>query len=68
MTLLSVPDMSCSHCKATIETVLAALPDAGQVTVNLASHQVSVAGKAPAAAILAALAEVGYPAEIVTGN
>ena len=55
MTTLSVPDMSCNHCKATVEAALGAVPDAGAVTVDLTSRKVQVAGPAPTATLLQAL-------------
>ncbi|MBN8630858.1 MAG: heavy-metal-associated domain-containing protein [Rhodobacterales bacterium] len=64
MTTLSVPDMSCNHCKATVEAALAAVPEAGAVTVDLAARKVEVAGPAPAAALLRALDTAGYPATV----
>lgn len=64
MTTLSVPDMSCSHCKATVEAALGAVPEVGAVTVDLAARKVQVAGPAPAAALLQALDKAGYPATV----
>jgi copper chaperone len=64
MTTLSVPDMSCSHCKAAVETALAAVPDAGTVEVDLTARIARVSGPAPAAELLTALDQAGYPASI----
>ena len=64
MTTLSVPDMSCNHCKATVEATLGAVPDAGTVTVDLTTRKVEVAGPASAAALIAALDTAGYPATV----
>ena len=64
MTTLSVPDMSCNHCKATVESALGAVPEAGAVTVDLTTRKVQVAGPAPAAALLQALDKAGYPAVV----
>ncbi len=60
MTLLSVPDMSCGHCKASVEAALTPLAGMAPITVDLAQRQVSVAG--PADAALKALAAIGFPA------
>jgi len=65
MTTLSVPDMSCNHCKMTIEAALAAVPQTGTVTVDLATRKVSVSGTAPADQLLQALDKAGYPASVV---
>ena len=64
MTTLSVPDMSCSHCKATVEAALGAVPEVGAVTVDLTTRKVQVAGPATAAALLPALDKAGYPATV----
>ena len=61
MTTLSVPDMSCGHCKASVEQALA--PIATAVTVDLTTRQVRAEGAAPA--MIAALAAVGFPAEVI---
>jgi copper chaperone len=62
MTTLSIPDMSCGHCKAAVEAALAAVPGTGPVTVDLVRRQVQVAGDAPLTALVAALDAAGYPA------
>lgn len=67
MTQLSVPDMSCGHCKASVEAALSALPDAGAITVDLTTRQVTVAGKAAPEALLAALNTIGFPAQVMAG-
>jgi copper chaperone len=63
MTTLSIPDMSCGHCKATVEKALASVPGAGDVAVDLAARTASVTGPAETAALLAALDAAGYPAK-----
>jgi copper chaperone len=67
MTTLSIPDMSCAHCKASVETALAAVPGSGAVSVQLAERRAVADGPAPSAALLAALAAAGYPATVVAG-
>jgi copper chaperone len=66
MTVLSVPDMTCGHCKASVEAALSGVPGVGKVSVDLASHRVEVGGGASPEAMLRALDEVGFPAEVVT--
>lgn len=66
MTSFSVPDMTCNHCKATIEKALSAVPQSGPIRVDLERHVLTTEGAAPAAAILAALAEVDYAATVLT--
>jgi copper chaperone len=62
MTTLSIPDMSCGHCKAAVEAALSAVPGALDIRVDLARRQVSVAGDAAPAALITALDAAGYPA------
>ena len=64
MTTLSVPDMSCGHCKTAVETALA--PLCTQVLVDLPARQLRVDAQADPAAILRALAAVGFPAQIIS--
>lgn len=60
MIVLSVPDMSCGHCKAAIEAALA--PVARAVSVDLDSRRVTVEGEADLTGLIAALAAIGFPA------
>ncbi len=62
MTTLSVPDMSCGHCKASIEAALA--PLATRVEVDLPARRVSAEG-APPEALVKALDAIGFPATVV---
>ena len=61
---LSIPDMSCGHCKAAVEKVIAAQDAGASVIVDLTSRTVEVASTAAPEAILAALAAEGYPAAL----
>lgn len=65
MTRFSVPDMNCKHCQATIEKALSAVPGSGPVRFDLDSHVLTTEGPAPAEVILAALAEIEYPATVL---
>ena len=60
---LSVPDISCDHCRRTIETALGRLPGVRAATVDVAARRVEVtydeATVAPAA-IRDTLADEGY--------
>ncbi len=64
MTNLSIPDMSCGHCKVAVEAALAAVPGVRDISVDLAERRASVGGEAPAPALLAALEAAGYPAQV----
>lgn len=63
MTTLSVPDMSCGHCKASVEAAIFAADPAAKVSVDLASRTVAVTA-ADLAPVLKALEAEGYPATV----
>ncbi len=62
---LSIPDMTCGHCKMAVEKTIAAQDAGAKVAVDLDSHTVSVESKAPLAALLQALEAEGYPAALL---
>lgn len=64
MTVLSVPDISCNHCKVAIESALGAVAQSGTVTVDVSSRTVAVSGPAPVQDLLRALDQAGYPASL----
>lgn len=55
--IFSVPDMSCNHCKATIEEAVTAA--GGRATVDLPQKRVTVEGLDPARAE-SALVQAGF--------
>jgi copper chaperone len=63
---LTVPDMTCGHCKAAVERALAEAAPGATVAVDLPARRVTVTGATDEGAVLAALAEEGYP-ETVAG-
>lgn len=61
---LTAPDISCDHCKHTIERELATLPGVQSVSVEIPSKHVDVRfdpGQTSESAIVAKLDEEGYP-------
>lgn len=64
MTTLSIPDMTCGHCKASVEAALA--PLVSMITVDLTARQVELQGAANLDTVLATLGEIGFPAQVVT--
>lgn len=62
---LSVPDMSCGHCKAAVERAIAAEDATATVSVDLAAREVEVVTALPVAKVVAALAQEGYPATLL---
>lgn len=62
MTKLSIPDMSCGHCRASIEAALAPLPGVQKISFDAEARTATVEGPAPAATLIKALDEIGFPA------
>ncbi len=62
MTTLSVPDISCGHCKSSIEGAVGALAGVATVEVSIDNKSVDVAFDSPAdlEAIIAAIEGQGY--------
>lgn len=62
MITLSIPDMSCGHCKASVEAAVIKLDPAASVTVDLTSRKASITTNQPIEALISALDAVGFPA------
>ncbi|MBN8293783.1 heavy-metal-associated domain-containing protein [Rhodobacter sp. NTK016B] len=60
---LSVPDMSCGHCRASIEAAIT--PLGGTPVFDMDARRVTVTGDAPEPQVKAALDYIGFPAESV---
>jgi len=65
MTRFSVPDMTCGHCKATIETALKGLDANAAIDVDLDKHTVAVETTKDAAAMIDAMKEAGYSPRVI---
>jgi len=61
--ILTIPDMSCGHCRASVVAALTALDHGAQVVIDMERRQAEVTTVAPANAVIAALAAVGFPAQ-----
>ncbi|MFZ1662259.1 MAG: copper ion binding protein, partial [Paracoccaceae bacterium] len=61
---VTVDGMTCASCVGRVERSLKALPDVGEVAVNLATGRARVdfGGRADSGAVVQALAKAGYPA------
>jgi copper chaperone CopZ len=57
---LMVPDISCKHCKMTIENRLGQLPGVAQVLVDLDHKMVGVEGEASLEAVEQGIRDAGY--------
>lgn len=60
---LSVPDMSCGHCRASIESAVA--PLGARAAFDMDRRHVTLTGEATPQAVIAALDRIGFPAETV---
>jgi copper chaperone len=58
---LAVDGMTCGHCVRAITRAVQALDPAAQVAVDLDARSVDVQADLPAAQVVAAIAEAGYP-------
>ena len=67
VTAFTVADMTCSHCVGTVRGAIERALPGRRVTVDLATHQVTVAGGADAATVAAAAVRAaGYTPELPT--
>ncbi|MBT9245282.1 heavy-metal-associated domain-containing protein [Gemmobacter fulvus] len=66
MTTLSIPDMSCGHCRASIEAALRPLPGVTAILFDAAARQATIEGPASAALLMSTLDGIGFPATPVT--
>jgi copper chaperone CopZ len=63
---LTAPDISCEHCKSTIEREIGTAEGIHSVAVDVPTKQVTVvydAGRTSRETIIAALNEEGYPVQ-----
>jgi len=60
MTKLSVPGMTCGHCKSSIEKAVADVDAAAKVSVDLENSTVSITSNLDEAALISAIKEGGY--------
>ncbi|EKE43099.1 hypothetical protein OCGS_2690 [Oceaniovalibus guishaninsula JLT2003] len=64
MTRLTVPDMTCGHCKASIAAAIEALDPAARLEIDLPGRRVEVRSAASDDAILSALRARGFDASL----
>lgn len=63
--ILSVPDMSCGHCRASITEALSTLGASGEF--DMEARRVSVLGAQDLKTLIDALDDIGFPATPVQG-
>ena len=59
---LSIPEMSCGHCKATIEKTIKAIDPAATLDFDMAARTVAIKSATPLDPMRAALKTAGYDA------
>jgi len=64
MTTYSIPDMSCGHCKATVEKTILALDPQATLSFNMPARTVDVQTQSEQSTVKAALTDAGYPATV----
>jgi len=62
MTKFHIADMSCGHCRATIEDAIHAIDADAKLDFDMEARNLSLATVADMAKVQAALAAAGYPA------
>ena len=65
MPSFNIPDMTCGHCKETVEKAISDLDGSAKVVVDLDTHNTDVDTQADTGAIVAALKVAGYDAELI---
>lgn len=65
MTTLSIPDMTCGHCRASVTDALSRLKGAEKIEVDLTAKTARVEGNADSAEMIRALDAIGFPATVV---
>ncbi len=59
----SVPDMSCGHCKATIESAVKDADAEAILTFDMPNRHLEIQSQMDAARLQSVLSDAGYPAQ-----
>ena len=65
---IAVDGMTCASCVGRVEKALKAVAGVQQANVNLATERATVQGTADAAALIAAIENVGYGAQVISAD
>lgn len=65
MTKLSIPDMSCGHCKATVEKTIKAIDPHAALDFDMPTRTVSVSSAAAIDVMRVVLKSAGYEATAI---
>ena len=64
MTTLSINGMTCQHCVKAVREALESVPNTKNVQVNLDTNQATVEGEPDTQALLQAVSNEGYSAQV----
>ncbi len=64
MTTYSIPDMSCGHCKATVEKTILGLDPQATLSFDMPARTVAVQTNSDDGTLRSALTDAGYPATV----
>lgn len=62
MTTFHIPDMTCGHCRATVEKTIHALDPKARISFDMPAQRIMLESGADPRVLQSALAEAGYPA------
>lgn len=62
MTIFSVPDMSCGHCRARVEKAIKGVDAGAEMSFDMAARRVDVESAADNGLLQSALKDAGYVA------
>lgn len=68
MTKLAIPDMSCSHCKATVDAAIKSVDPDATLEFDMSARTVTVQTASPVGALLACLETAGYPSTVASAG
>ncbi len=62
MATVHIPDVSCSHCKATVEKAIKIIDPEAHINFDIEARRVALDSVMEAVKVQAALSDAGYPA------
>lgn len=65
MITLSIPDMSCGHCRTAIEAALAPVPGLTAIRFDAERRQAEIDGPVASRDLVQLLDAIGFPAQVV---